>query len=114
MDIFRNRFSLSMRRSEIGDRSMALLSRAACLRARTVALPDTGFFLKERSMALFESTGTLSKRGTVLSHAGHVAWPPEYREWADVRERRTPASAPLPWPGDTKFRITRPDFSPSK
>jgi len=42
-------------------------------------------------------------------HAGHVAWPPEYREWADAHERRTPASAPRAIAGrETKFRITSP------
>ncbi len=42
-------------------------------------------------------------------HAGRVAWPPEYREWADAHERRTPASAPRALAGrETKFRITSP------
>ncbi len=42
-------------------------------------------------------------------HAGHVAWPAEYREWADARERRTPASAPRALAGrETRFRITSP------
>jgi penicillin-binding protein 1C len=42
-------------------------------------------------------------------HAGHVAWPVEYREWADAHERRTPASAPRAIAGrETKFRITSP------
>jgi penicillin-binding protein 1C len=42
-------------------------------------------------------------------HAGRVAWPPEYREWADARERRTPASAPRAMAGrETRFRITSP------
>jgi penicillin-binding protein 1C len=42
-------------------------------------------------------------------HAGHVAWPAEYREWADAHERRTPASAPRAMAGrEPKFRITSP------
>jgi penicillin-binding protein 1C len=42
-------------------------------------------------------------------HAGRVAWPAEYREWADARERRTPASAPRALAGrETRFRITSP------
>jgi penicillin-binding protein 1C len=42
-------------------------------------------------------------------HAGRVAWPPEYREWADARERRAPASAPRALAGrETRFRITSP------
>jgi penicillin-binding protein 1C len=42
-------------------------------------------------------------------HAGRVAWPPEFREWAEARERRSPASAPRAVvTGDTRFRITSP------
>ncbi len=41
-------------------------------------------------------------------HAGHVAWPAEYREWADAHERAH-RTAPRAIAGrDTKFRISSP------
>jgi len=39
-------------------------------------------------------------------HAGRIAWPAEYREWAAARERRTTPSASRV--ADTRFRITSP------
>jgi penicillin-binding protein 1C len=42
-------------------------------------------------------------------HAGRVAWPAEYREWADAHERHPSASAPRAVAGRaTRFRITSP------
>ena len=42
-------------------------------------------------------------------HAGLVAWPPEFRDWADARERRLSALAPRALAGRiTRFHITSP------
>lgn len=40
-------------------------------------------------------------------HAGHIAWPAEYREWAEMRERRS-SVAPVQHVAGTRFRITSP------
>lgn len=42
-------------------------------------------------------------------HAGRVAWPEEYRDWAAARERQAPVPAPRAIAGrETRFRITSP------
>lgn len=42
-------------------------------------------------------------------HAGRVAWPEEYRDWAAARERHPSPSAPRAIAGsDSRFRITSP------
>jgi len=42
-------------------------------------------------------------------HSGHVAWPPEFREWAEARERRPSDPATRATAGrETRFRITSP------